>query len=269
MSDTLEDLQSTREFWDSNPCGIHADYAEQRRQRYLMEPWLPEVLAGLAARHPSILEVGCGQGIDSTVLCALMAPGSRYTGIDYSPTSVDIARGNAQGLAAHLNVTPEYSVGNAESLAFADNQFDAVYSMGVIHHTADEASAIREVFRVLQPGGTATIFLYRRFTPKVAVAQGLRLIQAALDAILGSDRCIYRLLRRKGSHNRWFGTMFLECFGVPYLKSYSRKQIRNLFGDFSTLELKSVGANLGRLSPFSAKAGAGRFGYFWYITATK
>lgn len=265
----LDELTSTREFWDANPCGVHQDYLAQRDQRYAMEPWLPQVLASIAKTHSSILEVGCGQGIDSTELCSAMSPGGRYQGIDYSPASVAVASRNAQSLAEKLAVRPDYQVGNAEALEFPDGSFGAVYSMGVLHHTADEDRAIKEIHRVLETGGAAYIFLYRRGALKVAVAQWLRRIQAALDALLGTDRGIYRLLRRLGSHNRWFGTMFLECFGVPYLKSYNEEEIRALFSAYSSVELLTTGASLGRLAPKGQTTSPTSSGYFWFVTAQK
>jgi ubiquinone/menaquinone biosynthesis C-methylase UbiE len=266
--DTREQpLQTTREFWDANPCGVHAPYERQQAQRYAMEPWLPPLLKRIASKQRSILEIGCGQGIDGIELCKEMTESSNYVGVDYSPASVAIAQENAIGAEAQLHARPRFSVGNAESLEFPDASFDAVYSMGVIHHTANDAAAIEEARRVLRPGCVAYICLYRRPSLKVGVAQALRLAQHGLDFILGTDRIIYRKLRQRASHSPLFGTMFLECFGVPYMKWYSETEIRRLFLGFSRIELARYGANLGRLS--AGGAHPSRFGYFWLVTAHK
>jgi SAM-dependent methyltransferase len=267
MAQPDTELRTTREFWDANPCGIHGEYEEQKRQRYAMEPWLPACLHRIVQRHNEILEVGCGQGIDSTLLCAAMPPTGRYVGIDYSEKSVEIARHNAATLSASLAVKPTYRVGNAEAVDFRDDEFAAVYSMGVLHHTANERRAIAEIRRVLKPGGVCHVFLYRKPAPKVGVAKFLRAIQAGLDAVLGTDRCIYGWLRSYGSHSRYFGTMFLECFGVPYMKWYSKSEIDRLFADFSAVSAAPFGANLGRMGARSL--GANPLGYFWYVQATK
>jgi SAM-dependent methyltransferase len=50
---------------------------------------------------------------------------------------------------------------DAERLPFTDNQFDVVYSYGVLHHTPDTLRSIDELHRVLQPGGRAVVMLYQ------------------------------------------------------------------------------------------------------------
>ena len=269
MIDQQASLATTRAFWDANPCGVHADYVKQKNQRYAMEPWIPAILHRLGSAHASVLEVGCGQGIDSTLICSALRPGGRYVGIDYSSHSVEVACRNAAGIADQLAVTPEYRVGNAEALEFDDGSFDAVYSLGVIHHTANEKQAIDEVHRVLAAGGTAYIFLYRKYAPKVTVAMLLRALQVGLDFVLGTERCIYRALRQRSSSSRRFGTMFLECFGVPYLKWYSRREIERLFANFARLRVSSVGPNLGSLNVRPSVTGETPLGYFWRIEASK
>jgi len=260
-------LEATREFWDANPCGISAPYHEQRAHRYAVEPWIPALLQRIAARHASVLEVGCGQGVDSIELCTALRPGSRYMGIDYSPRSIAVATANAKRLDPRLIVKPRYLVGNAEALDFDAAAFEAVYSLGVLHHTADERAAVREIHRVLAPGGKAYICLYRKPAPKVALAKMLRGVQRGLDLLAGSDRCIYALLKRTGSLNRPFGTMFHECFGVPYMKWYNRAEVTTLFADFDALDAIAIGANLGRLAGSAVRPSP--LGYFWVVEATK
>lgn len=53
-------------------------------------------------------------------------------------------------------------VGDAEHLARPDHMFDLVYSWGVLHHSPDTRATLREVRRVLRPGGVARIMVYHR-----------------------------------------------------------------------------------------------------------
>ena len=268
MATSYPEMESTRAFWNVNPCGMHGSYEDQKAQRYAMEPWLPGVLKYIASTQPnSILEIGCGQGIDSITLCTILSPGARYIGIDYSEKSIESAAVNATSCSGKLAVRPSYRVGNAESLVFSDDEFEVVCSLGVIHHTHDEFKALFEVHRVLKPGGTAYIALYRKPSLKVAVAQGLRAFQKAIDLLLGTDRCIYALVSRMGTSSKNFGTMFHECFGVPYLKWYNRMEIEKLFSAFSSVSLKVYGPNFGRIARGGDREIAQ--GYYWFITAVK
>jgi len=270
MAEHIErpEMLTTRRFWNANPCGAQGSYEDLKAQRYAMEPWVPKELRTIAAAQPrSVLEIGCGQGVDSIELCFLLPAESSYVGVDYSENSIAVAQANATACYSRLAVTPSYQVGNAEALPFENARFDAVYSMGVLHHTHDERRAIAEVLRVLRPEGTAYIALYRKPSVKVGIAQGLRLLQKSVDSVFRTDRSIYSLIKRFGTSSKMFGTMFHECFGVPYLKWYNRREIETLFSGFSKVSLKIYGANLGRLSRGGDRETP--TGYFWYITASK
>ena len=90
-----------------------------------------------------ILEIGCGQGAAS-----ITAPDkSKYTGIDPSPLL--LARANE--LYTHSN--REFKLGNAYSLPFSDNYFDAIFSVTVWHLLKDIQRAASELSRTLIAGG--------------------------------------------------------------------------------------------------------------------
>lgn len=93
-----------------------------------------------------ILDVGCGTGL---LLKELAAFGD-VQGIDVSQLAIDFC--NERGLS---NV----ALGNATAIPFPDNSFDIVLALDVIEHVADDATAAREIRRVLKPGGTAIVFV--------------------------------------------------------------------------------------------------------------
>lgn len=94
------------------------------------------------------LEVGAGTGFFGLNL-RLAGVLDRLTVSDVSPGMVDVARGNAQALG--LEISGE--VCNAEQLVFPDDSFDLVVGHAVLHHIPDVEQALREVVRVLRPGG--------------------------------------------------------------------------------------------------------------------
>ena len=263
-----DSMEATRLFWNASPCGAQETFQERYRHRFGFEPWIEDVLRLIASRHRRVLEIGCGQGTDGIVLSSLIPKGGEYLGLDYSDESVSSARRAAREAAASLslNVEPTFRTGNAERLEIADESVECVYSNGVLHHTANPGTAFAEVWRVLQPGGEAFIALYRKPSLKVGVAKALRGVQAALDAILRQDRCIYR--RLEGRHMpRVLGTMLLEGFGVPVMEWYSRADILSIFRDFKIIRLTPVGYNAPRTR--STSRGWTPWGYLWFVHLQK
>ncbi len=263
-------LSLVREFWDQTPCDGQATYALRARLRYGKDPWLKPLLKSIAARHHGILEVGCGQGTDGITICQFMNPTGEYTGVDLSPLSLASARISSDEVARELNVKPSFKTANAEHLQFEDNSFDCILSVGVLHHTENTGQAVSEIRRVLAPSGTAYICLYRTMAPKLLAAHLLRGFQRGVDRLLGTDRSLYRLTRATGIE-RYVGTAVHECFGVPILRSYTAREMRALFQDFSSLRLSCHGVGLPPIgcNEFIEHAGGKLFGYLWLAEATK
>lgn len=122
-------------------------------------PWIMTRIEREAARLKGghLLEVGCGMGYDSL---EFLKRGVRVTATDLTPRAVDLARRHFEIAGVQAE---DVRVENALALSFSDNTFDAVWANGVLHATGDTALAIREVRRVLKPGGRAIIsHFYRR-----------------------------------------------------------------------------------------------------------
>ena len=118
--------------------------------RFAIRYWSFNEFAG-----KKVLDVGCGPG-----WCAVnYAMGGAITyAIDLTPNAVELAKKHF----AYRGVSGLIEEGNAESLIFENDFFDAVISSGVLHHTPDTEKAFKECFRVLKPGGIAKITLYRK-----------------------------------------------------------------------------------------------------------
>jgi ubiquinone/menaquinone biosynthesis C-methylase UbiE len=135
--------------WDS-PAGRRR--AERRAALFVERGGLrPGVLA---------LELGCGTGV---FLEKTASSGATLHGLDLSEDLLAKARVR---LAAATNVRLDR--GNAEAMPYPDRHFDAVYGSSVLHHL-DLDAALREVFRVLKPGGRLVFAEPNLLNPQVVV----------------------------------------------------------------------------------------------------
>ncbi len=118
-------------------------------------------LIGRAARlspGDSLLDVACGPGIYARPFARQVAPGL-VVGLDLSPAMLGHARRRAR--AAGLENLALVR-GDALRLPFAGGRFDAVNCCGALHLFPDADLALREVHRVLKPGGRFTVAAFRR-----------------------------------------------------------------------------------------------------------
>jgi ubiquinone/menaquinone biosynthesis C-methylase UbiE len=152
------------DFWNRSSCGeVYAEgttfqqrLERQAQVRYQLEPDLRAFAKFPEGRGRDVLEIGVGMGADH-LEWAKSGPRS-LTGIDLTDRAVEFTRSRLAFYGFDSNV----QVGDGEALPFADDSFDLVFSYGVLHHTPDTARAIREVHRVLRPGGTCRVMIYHK-----------------------------------------------------------------------------------------------------------
>ncbi len=153
-----------QEFWNHSSCGeVYAEgetFAQrlerQAKARYELEPYLRLFARFPEGRNKDVLEIGVGMGADH-LEWAKSGPAT-LTGIDLTDRAVDFTRARL----ALYGFVSAVKVGDAEALPFADDSFDLVFSYGVLHHTPNTGQAIREVHRVLRPGGICRIMIYHK-----------------------------------------------------------------------------------------------------------
>ena len=136
---------------------------EQLAWRFDQYP-LFEEFSGLWGDHDGevVLDYGCGPGNDVTGF-ALYTGAERVVGMDVSRRALDLA---ARRLALH-RVDPSRidlcQLGDAHPVVpLEDASVDFFQSMGVLHHVSDPLPILRELHRVLRPGGRASVMVYNR-----------------------------------------------------------------------------------------------------------
>ncbi len=103
---------------------------------------------GPLIRGETVLDIGCGAGLDTLIAAIMVGPEGKVIGVDLVPDMLQRAKVNLKKTSLK-NVTLQE--GSAEQLPFPDGTFDVVISNGVFNLIPDKAKALREVFRVLKP----------------------------------------------------------------------------------------------------------------------
>ncbi|MDQ1639850.1 MAG: hypothetical protein QOF62_3189 [Pyrinomonadaceae bacterium] len=297
MSNSNENLKErVRAFWQANPCGVKFADAEpgSRRfyelveaHRYAKEWHIPAAADFAGARGLKVLEIGCGLGTDGA---QFSKAGADYTGVDLTEAAVEFARKRF----ALFDLPGKFQTADAENLEFADESFDVVYSHGVLHHTPDTVRAIREIHRVLRPGGRAIVMLYHRdsYNYRVNISllrragaqllrwdSGVRLVHKLTGEPLDNLQEHARLLKtQKKTYlgDEEFLSQNTDGAGNPLARVYSRAEAGRLFQNFSEVTLKAYFFNkrwlplLGKLLPRWLESQlAARWGWHLWIYATK
>jgi SAM-dependent methyltransferase len=174
----------------------------------------------------SVLEVGSGLGI-LTREVARSNPQAEVVGVEYSQAQLKKAE-------KHGQPNLRFVQGDAHSLRFEDDSFDVVYCRWLLEHVSDPVGVVREMRRVLKPGGTIFVqendVSLQRYDPPAPQAQRMWSLVAQLQVKLGGDALIgsrlFGLLTAAGFRevNLSLGPE-VYASGTPGFKTWIRNQI--------------------------------------------
>lgn len=179
MSDSKQDVKRffservaewAAHYSDLEPRDLGARNVRSRR-RFAVE------MVGPAVPHAlKVLDVGCGTG---EVAAALMELGHDVWGMDIAEPMVRHVRAR---LASN-----RFWVGDIEHIPFEDGTFDVVTCLGVIEYQASDEPALREIWRVLKPGGRAIVSTPSASSPLHYMDR--------LGGLMSAARPFYRLVK--------------------------------------------------------------------------
>jgi len=105
---------------------------------------------GAVRTGEAVLDLGCGAGFDAFIAGQLVGPTGRVAGVDISPEMIAVAEAERPE-SGFPQI--EFRVAAVEALPFPDGSFDMALSNGVLNLVPDKPAALREIYRVLRPGG--------------------------------------------------------------------------------------------------------------------
>jgi SAM-dependent methyltransferase len=158
-------MDEIKNYWNKQPCNIkHSsceigtkEYFDQvENRKYLVESHIPEFAEFSKWRGKRVLEIGCGIGTDAVNFAK---NGADYTGIELSNTSLEITKQRFDLFklkGRFFNIDAQ----QLEELSKVGNDFDLIYSFGVIHHSPDPQKIIDNCLQLLKNEGTLKIMVY-------------------------------------------------------------------------------------------------------------
>ncbi|MFM2432645.1 MAG: hypothetical protein RLZZ511_3859 [Cyanobacteriota bacterium] len=181
-----------------------------------------------------LLDLGCGAGENSVYFAQR---GAHCVATDYSPGMVDVA----MQLAAANGVSIEGRVINAMAIDYPDNTFDIVYAANLLHHMPDPMVTIREIYRVLKPGGkmcfwdplkhNPVINVYRRIATEVRTADETPLNINIL-------RNVKSLFSRTQADTFWIATLwiFLQFYLIEKVNPNQERYWKKIIAEQARLK---------------------------------
>lgn len=213
-------------FWEKEPCGTGSTIVGKlepltlewfeaiEKYRYEIEPCIYSIAQFSQYYGKKILEVGVGAGTDHLQWAR---SGAECFGVDLTDAAIEATRIRFNMYGFKTNLQRQ----DAETLPFSDNFFDVVYSWGVIHHSQSPELIVKEILRVLKPGGLFIGMVYGRRSPlafKFWVKYGLL----------------------KGKFWKNFADIIWDKVESIGTKAYTKTEIRKMLIEFSHVDFKQL-----------------------------
>lgn len=220
-------IEDVKNFWNKRPCNIRHStkpigtkeyFDEVEHRKYFVEPHIPEFAEFEKWRGKKVLEIGCGIGTDAINFAK---HGAHLTTIELSKESLDLTKIRFESYGLDAN----FILGNAEeldSLIPEGEQFDLIWSFGVIHHSPHPEVILSKCKDILKDDGEIRIMVYSKISYK-----------------------LFYLMRETGVWNfssldELISTYSEAQTGCPITYSYTFESAKKLFADFTILDMRKA-----------------------------
>jgi ubiquinone/menaquinone biosynthesis C-methylase UbiE len=220
--------RSTIESWDR-------DYYHPIAECYYDQAILAMLRIMEVEGNAQVLDAGCGPGVHAI---RVARAGNRVCAVDFSETMLQEAQ--LRVTAAGLTSSVEFREEDLTHLTFPDNSFRYVFSWGVIIHIRDVKKALRELARVIEPGGKLAIYITNRESWDQKLEWLLRLL-------------LHKPVVGRESHQLgngiWYTMngqkLWVWQFDIPeleqYLETCGLQTVQRVIGEFTEIQRRVAG----------------------------
>jgi ubiquinone/menaquinone biosynthesis C-methylase UbiE len=194
-------------------AAYYADLEQQTllaRNLALRQRFALEMVEGTVPRSSNVLDVGCGTG---DMAAKLIRRGYEVWGLDIAEPMIRHARDRC--------ASDRFQVGDIEHIPFADNTFDTAVCLGTIEYLDTDERALREIWRVLKPGGRAVLSTSNAISP-------LHLIDRVLVVLTAPARRLYHLVKHRGGRQDPLHRLSREVVGRRYYRWTWLQRLRSV-----------------------------------------
>ena len=210
-------------FWDARSCNVRhsnkpvgtKDYFDEvETKKYFVEPHIPKFAEFDKWKGKKVLEIGCGIGTDSI---SFVRAGAELTCVELSDKSLELCKRRF----SVYNLKAKFYKANVEELSkvVPVEDYDLIYSFGVLHHTPTPEKALKEIKKYMKKNTEARIMMYSRISYKT----------------------LYFYLKHGWKFNfnikktiKYFAEAQLNC---PVAYTYTKKELVKLLEEFRVLDI--------------------------------
>jgi len=223
-------MKAILNYWNRRPCNIRHStkefkskeyFDEVEKRKYFVESHIPAFANFPEWKDKKVLEIGCGIGTDATNFARNC---KEYVGVELSDESLDITKERFKvfGLDSKKDCKVSFyqcDAQNFDELSVVGNEFDLIYSFGVIHHSPRPDLILENCYKLLKPGGTLKIMVYAKDSWKKYM------IECGLDQYEAQNDC-------------------------PVAFTYTKQEIQDIL---SKLNYKNIDINQEHIFPFKVE----------------
>lgn len=166
-------IEDVKAFWDKRPCNIRHSQKEEgtkeyfdevEKRKFFVEPHIVDFADFPSVKGKKVLEIGCGLG--TVTINFARAGAKKVTAVDLSERSLELAKKRAEVYGFSDQI--EFYQANAEELSKVVplEEYDLIFSFGVIHHTPHPERVLNELRSYLAPEGILKVMVYYKYSWK-------------------------------------------------------------------------------------------------------